>query len=267
MLMVGFAFGAFLEGAAGFGAPVAITAALLVGLGFKPLYAAGLCLIVNTAPVAFGAMGIPIIVAGQVTGLDAFEIGQMAGRQLPFLTIIGNLASGAGGRGLVRHRAVPDLQLHWPGTAGHHRLAGIAGVPDPVPASLEAGADLPLRYRNQRRGGRTGAGGAALQRRPDRQGLVAVPDPHRDGYAVEHQAVQVAVRGGRPAGELGAEDPGAGPGPDGAEDATDRGRAAQLRGDLQVRLVLGHRYLDHPRCGDRHHRAAHAGPLGAADLR
>ena len=88
MLMVGFAFGAFLEGAAGFGAPVAITAALLVGLGFKPLYAAGLCLIVNTAPVAFGAMGIPIIVAGQVTGLDAFEIGQMAGRQLPFLTII-----------------------------------------------------------------------------------------------------------------------------------------------------------------------------------
>lgn len=58
MLIVGFCFGAFLEGAAGFGAPVAITAALLVGLGFKPLYAAGLCLIVNTAPVAFGAMGI-----------------------------------------------------------------------------------------------------------------------------------------------------------------------------------------------------------------
>ncbi|WP_130834172.1 L-lactate permease [[Erwinia] mediterraneensis] len=88
MLIVGFSFGAFLEGAAGFGAPVAITAALLVGLGFKPLYAAGLCLIVNTAPVAFGAMGIPIIVAGQVTGIDSFLIGQMAGRQLPFLTLI-----------------------------------------------------------------------------------------------------------------------------------------------------------------------------------
>ena len=88
MLIVGFCFGAFLEGAAGFGAPVAITAAFLVGLGFNPLYAAGLCLIVNTAPVAFGAMGIPIIVAGQVTGLDSFEIGQMVGRQLPFLTII-----------------------------------------------------------------------------------------------------------------------------------------------------------------------------------
>jgi L-lactate transport len=88
MLLVGFSFGAFLEGAAGFGAPVAITAALLVGLGFNPLYAAGLCLITNTAPVAFGAMGIPIIVAGQVTGIDAFKIGQMAGRQLPLLSVI-----------------------------------------------------------------------------------------------------------------------------------------------------------------------------------
>ncbi len=88
MLFVGFAFGTFLEGAAGFGAPVAITAALLVGLGFKPLYAAGLCLIVNTAPVAFGAMGIPIIVAGQVSGVDTMEISQMVGRQLPFMVII-----------------------------------------------------------------------------------------------------------------------------------------------------------------------------------
>jgi len=87
MLLIGFAFGAFLEGAAGFGAPVAITAALLVGLGFNPLYAAGLCLIANTAPVAFGAMGIPIIVAGQVTGIDALHIGAMAGRQLPLLSL------------------------------------------------------------------------------------------------------------------------------------------------------------------------------------
>jgi L-lactate permease len=67
---------------------VAITAALLVGLGFKPLYAAGLCLIVNTAPVAFGAMGIPIIVAGQVSGVDTMEISQMVGRQLPFMVPI-----------------------------------------------------------------------------------------------------------------------------------------------------------------------------------
>ena len=88
MLMIGFSFGAFLEGAAGFGAPVAITAALLVGLGFNPLYAAGLCLIANTAPVAFGAVGIPIIVAGQVSGLDAFKVGAMAGRQLPLLSLL-----------------------------------------------------------------------------------------------------------------------------------------------------------------------------------
>lgn len=88
MILVGFCFGSFLEGAAGFGAPVAVTAALLVGLGFKPLYAAGLCLIANTAPVAFGAVGIPIIVAGQVSGIDPFVVGQMAGRQLPFMTVI-----------------------------------------------------------------------------------------------------------------------------------------------------------------------------------
>ena len=88
MLLVGFSFGAFLEGAAGFGAPVAITAALLAGLGFNPLYAAGLCLIANTAPVAFGAMGIPLTVAGQVTGIDPFTIGAMVGRQLPLLSFI-----------------------------------------------------------------------------------------------------------------------------------------------------------------------------------
>ncbi|WP_250456129.1 lactate permease LctP family transporter [Caballeronia sp. ATUFL_M2_KS44] len=88
MLLIGFSFGAFLEGAAGFGAPVAITAALLVGLGFNPLYAAGLCLIADTAPVAFGALGIPVIVAGQVSGLSPFAVGAMAGRQLPFMSIL-----------------------------------------------------------------------------------------------------------------------------------------------------------------------------------
>lgn len=87
-LLIAFGFGAFLEGAAGFGAPVAISAGMLVGLGFDPLYAAGLCLIANTAPVAFGAIGIPIIVAGQVTGIDVMKISAMVGRQLPFLSVI-----------------------------------------------------------------------------------------------------------------------------------------------------------------------------------
>ena len=87
-LLIAFGFGAFLEGAAGFGTPVAISAGMLVGLGFNPLYAAGLCLIANTAPVAFGGIGIPIIVAGQVTGLDTMKISAMVGRQLPFISFI-----------------------------------------------------------------------------------------------------------------------------------------------------------------------------------
>lgn len=87
-LLVAFCFGAFLEGAAGFGAPVAITGALLIGLGFEPLKAAGLCLIANTAPVAFGAIGAPIIAAGAVTGMGDFVISQAVGRQLPFLSVL-----------------------------------------------------------------------------------------------------------------------------------------------------------------------------------
>jgi lactate permease len=87
-LFIAFAFGSFIEGTAGFGTPVAITAAMLVGLGFNPVYAAGICLIANTAPVAFGAIGIPIVVAAQVTNLDMMHISQIVGRQLPFLSII-----------------------------------------------------------------------------------------------------------------------------------------------------------------------------------
>ncbi|MGG3693988.1 L-lactate permease [Heyndrickxia ginsengihumi] len=85
-LLIAFSFGAFLEGAAGFGAPVAISAALLVGLGFNPLYAAGICLLANTAPVAFGAIGSPIIAMAGPTGVSALEISKMVGRQLPFIS-------------------------------------------------------------------------------------------------------------------------------------------------------------------------------------
>ena len=87
-LLIAFSFGSFLEGTAGFGAPVAITAAMLVGLGFNPLYAAGICLIANTAPVAFGGIGIPITVASQVTSIPEMAISQMVGRTLPFLSLI-----------------------------------------------------------------------------------------------------------------------------------------------------------------------------------
>lgn len=87
-LFIAFAFGSFIEGTAGFGTPVAITAAMLVGLGFNPLYAAGICLIANTAPVAFGAIGIPVVVAAKVTDLDMLTISRIVGRQLPLLSLL-----------------------------------------------------------------------------------------------------------------------------------------------------------------------------------
>ncbi len=87
-LLIAFSFGSFLEGTAGFGAPVAITAAMLVGLGFNPLYASGICLIANTAPVAFGSIGIPITVASQVSGIPEMPISQMVGRTLPILSVL-----------------------------------------------------------------------------------------------------------------------------------------------------------------------------------
>src|SRR5262249_61644701 len=80
--------GAFFEGAAGFGTPVAVTSAILIGLGFTPLAASGLSLIANTAPVAFGALGIPVIVLSAVTGLGLLDLSAMVGRQLPFFSIL-----------------------------------------------------------------------------------------------------------------------------------------------------------------------------------
>ena len=87
-LLIAFGFGAFIEGAAGFGAPVAISAAMLIGIGFKPLQAAALALIGNTAPVAFGSLGIPIVSLAQVTGLPLQDLSAMVGRQLPFFSLI-----------------------------------------------------------------------------------------------------------------------------------------------------------------------------------
>ncbi|HRO49466.1 MAG TPA: L-lactate permease [Hyphomicrobium sp.] len=88
LLFIAFCLGAFFEGAAGFGTPVAVTAAMLIGLGFTPLAASGLSLIANTAPVAFGALGTPIIALSAVTGLDLYELSGMVGRQLPFFSVL-----------------------------------------------------------------------------------------------------------------------------------------------------------------------------------
>src|ERR687883_629132 len=88
VVLIAFVFGALLEATAGFGTPVAITGALMAGLGFEPMYAASLALLANTAPVAFGGFGIPILTAGAVSGLDPMELSQMVGRQTPFLALI-----------------------------------------------------------------------------------------------------------------------------------------------------------------------------------
>jgi lactate permease len=88
LLLIAFSFGAFFEGAAGFGTPVAVTAAILIGLGFTPLSASGLSLIANTAPVAFGALGTPIVALAGVTGLDVRQLSAMVGRQLPFFSLL-----------------------------------------------------------------------------------------------------------------------------------------------------------------------------------
>ena len=88
LLLIAFSFGAFIEGAAGFGTPIAICAAMLIGLGFRPLPAAGLSLIGNTAPVAFGAIGTPLITLASVTGLPLQDLSAMVGRQLPFFSVL-----------------------------------------------------------------------------------------------------------------------------------------------------------------------------------
>jgi lactate permease len=88
LLLIAFSFGAFFEGAAGFGTPVAVTGAILIGIGFSPLSASALCLIANTAPVAFGAIGTPVIALAAVTGLDLLQLSKQIGLQLPFFSVI-----------------------------------------------------------------------------------------------------------------------------------------------------------------------------------
>ncbi|MFN7621560.1 MAG: L-lactate permease [Acidobacteriota bacterium] len=119
VLLIAYSFGAFIEGAAGFGTPVAVSAAMLIGLGFKPLQAAGLSLIGNTAPVAFGALGTPIITLAKVTGLPLEQLSAMAGRQLPLFSLI-----------------VP-FWLIW-------AMAGFKGMREVWPACLTAGGSFAI---------------------------------------------------------------------------------------------------------------------------
>ena len=179
LLLIAFAFGAFFEGAAGFGTPVAVTGAMLIGLGFSPLAASGLSLIANTAPVAFGALGTPVIALAGVTGLDLLELAAMIGRQLPFFSLIVPfwlIWAFAGFRGMLEiwpailvagvSFAVPQFLVsnyHGPYLvdviAALVSMACLAGLP----ARLAAEADLDRRAearrpRQRRRGARSASG-------------------------------------------------------------------------------------------------------------
>src|SRR5213080_1086845 len=87
-LFIAFSFGAFIEGAAGFGAPVAVSGAMLAGLGFSPFYAAGICLLANTAPVAFGSIGIPVTTLANITGIDVMLLSAMVGRLCAMISVL-----------------------------------------------------------------------------------------------------------------------------------------------------------------------------------
>ena len=136
-ILVAFCFGSLIEGTAGFGAPVAMTAFLLVGLGFKPRRAVIVSLISNTAPVAFGSLGIPIVALAGVTGLDLFKLASMVGRQIPLLSLIlpaylalvvggqgfaAMLAGGAGGGRKFQHGAIFGVEFVGTLCRRHHRF-------------------------------------------------------------------------------------------------------------------------------------------------
>ena len=175
LVVIGFCFGCLLEGISGFGTPVAITSALLILVGFPPLEALTFTLIFNTAPVAFGALGVPITVLGQVTGLPAVQLGAMVGRQLPFLAMLlpfyvmalyggsalgaGALAGAAGLRRSASPRAVRVVEL--PRLCADRRavVADRADRDAAVPAGLEAGARSGVRDRGACDGARRGRRG------------------------------------------------------------------------------------------------------------
>src|SRR6516225_8665474 len=159
LLLIAFCFGAFFEGASGFGTPVAVTGAILIGLGFSPLAASGLSLIANTAPVAYGALGTPIAGLASVTGLDPYVLGAMVGRQLPFFSLIVPFwliwafagwrhAPGLAGdprlRCHLRDPAIPHFQLRQPLDRRYRRLAHIDGVPHRLPENLASEGALDL---------------------------------------------------------------------------------------------------------------------------
>ena len=160
LLLIAFSFGAFFEGASGFGTPVAVTGAILIGLGFSPLAASGLSLIANTAPVAYGALGTPIAGLASVTGIDPLHARRDGRTAIAVLLADravladlgvrrlarhdGDLAGDSGHRRLLRDPAIPDLELRQSVDRRYRRLADLDGLPRRFPA----------RSGSQRRSGR-----------------------------------------------------------------------------------------------------------------
>jgi len=217
-LLIAFSFGAFIEGASGFGTPVAISAALLVGLGFAPRYAATLSLIANTAPVAFGAIGTPILTLAAVTGLPAFTLGAMAGRQLPFVSVlvpawlIVTMSGWRGLRGawpavLVCGGSFAIVQFAWSNVVGPELVDIVGGL-----VSLGALGLLCLWWKPGDDGGR-GATPPVLRGRG-----ASAP---RTGHAQGPEAVPSATRGIWPSATRGLK-------PSGSEDPRSHAPAGQV---------------------------------------
>ena len=171
-MIIAFCFGALLEALAGFGTPVAITAVMMIAVGFKPIKAAALALVANTAPVAFGAIATPIITLSEITSLDKGDLGAMVGRQTPFLALIVPLiliGMVDGRRGIRQtwpiavvggltfaHRPVRLRELHLGRAHGHRGVAARHRLDRRLPAHLVAG----------RAAARRGRGPAASRVRP-----------------------------------------------------------------------------------------------------
>ena len=208
LLLIAFSFGAFFEGASGFGTPVAVTGAILIGLGFSPLAASGLSLIANTAPVAFGALGTPI--AGLVERDRPRSLSPRRDGRATIAVLLADravladlgfrrlarharsLARGAGVRRVVRRAAIPDLQLHQSLDRRHRRVARVDGLPDRLPQVLAAEGNLDLAGLappRQLRGDHAEAAGAGAETE-QRRGMGGIP-------AVDHRLCDPADLGHR----------------------------------------------------------------------
>ena len=202
LLLIAFSFGAFFEGASGFGTPVAVTAALLIGLGFKPLQASGLSLIANTAPVAYGALGTPIIALAAVTGYTEVTLGAQVGRILPFFSVLVPfwlVWAYAGYKGMKEiwpaiavagvTFAIPQFlvsNFHGPWLTDIIAAMIFDGLPHPVPKDMAAEDDLGARGTPGRRAARRSRS-ARLQPRRGRARMAAVAGAQRIRFLLGHE--------------------------------------------------------------------------------